>query len=314
MDSSKHRFSGHETFPCRYAWLPKAVDALREDELIFTKMDEAIVLMGLGKNMVKALKFWVTAMKVAEPSDILYGLRVSSFGERLFGNGRKKGFDPFLEDIRTLWLLHWQLCAHEDNPIFAWEFLLSRFHETEIRKSVVVPIIEREAQQLDRPLSNVTLAQHFEVFLHSYVPTRGRKSEIKEDNLDCPLIELELIEYIGDRTASDGKSEPAYAFRMEPKAEISPALFMFCLDDYWSRTRPKESTLSFKEIANETGSPGQVFKLPEDDIRERLFAISTESEGRFEFSDSSLVEKVTRHSGVEVDFLDLVYNGELANA
>ena len=55
MDSSKYRFSGHETFPCRYAWLPKAVKALRDDELIFSKMDEAIVLMGLGKNMVKAL-------------------------------------------------------------------------------------------------------------------------------------------------------------------------------------------------------------------------------------------------------------------
>jgi hypothetical protein len=314
MNGRIYRFSGHETFPCRYAWLPKGVQAIRDDELIFSDMDKAIVLMGLGKNMVKALRFWVTAMKIAEPKpDIRYGLQVSEFGEKIFGTKRKKGYDPYLEDISTLWLLHWQLCAHDDEPIFAWEFLVSRFQEAEIRKSNVVPVMEREALQLNRPLSPVTLAQHFDVFLHSYVPTRGRKSEIAEDSLDCPLTELELIQYIGKRETSDEKSEPAYAFRREPKPEISPSLFAFCLNDFWNRGRTSASGIPLKDIATSAGSPGQVFKLPEDDIRERLFAIEKDTGGYFKFSDSSMIEQVTRNSDMDVDFLRNVYEGGLLN-
>ena len=310
-----YRFSGHETFPCRYAWLPKGVGALRENDLIFSQMDDAIVLMGLGKNMVKALRFWVTAMKVAEPKpNVRYGFQVSAFGEKIFGTKRKKGYDPYLEDISTLWLLHWQLCSHDDEPIFAWEFLISRFQDAEIRKSSVVPIIAREAQQLDRPLSPVTLAQHFDVFLHSYVPTRGNKSAIVEDSLDCPLTELDLIQYIGKRESDDGKSEPAYAFRREPKPEVSPALFAYCLNDFWDRLRPNASSIPLKDIATSVGSPGQVFKLPEDDIRERLFAIEIDTGGYFKFSDSSMLEQVSRTEDVEVDLLDCVYHGGLVDA
>ena len=51
------RFSGHETFPCRYAWLPKAYAALDACPSTFANEEEAMVSLGLGKNMVRALRF-----------------------------------------------------------------------------------------------------------------------------------------------------------------------------------------------------------------------------------------------------------------
>ncbi len=42
-------FSGHETFPFRYAWMKKGVDAAAEDSQVFTK-DEAMTRLGMGKN------------------------------------------------------------------------------------------------------------------------------------------------------------------------------------------------------------------------------------------------------------------------
>ncbi|MEO8495393.1 MAG: DUF4007 family protein, partial [Planctomycetota bacterium] len=120
--------------------------------------------------------------------------QVTDFGKRIFG---PSGLDPYMEDTTTLWLLHWQLCSHHDNPLFAWDFLFNRFNEPEIIRSDVLSAIERESRQLARPLSKATLAQHFDVFMHTYVPTRGQKAEVLEDNLDCPLVELELIERIG---------------------------------------------------------------------------------------------------------------------
>ena len=52
-----YRFSGHESFACRYAWLPKAYRALRNDPLIFSDEPRAMVELGLGKNMVRSLRF-----------------------------------------------------------------------------------------------------------------------------------------------------------------------------------------------------------------------------------------------------------------
>ena len=46
-----------------------------------------------------------------------------------------------------------------------------------------------EAEKQENRFSAVTLEQHFDTFLHTYVPTRGRKGEVQEDNLDCPLVE-----------------------------------------------------------------------------------------------------------------------------
>ncbi len=60
------KFSGHETFPCRYAWLPKAFLAIKTDSKIFTDIESAMVTMGVGKNMVRAIQFWVQMTGVAE--------------------------------------------------------------------------------------------------------------------------------------------------------------------------------------------------------------------------------------------------------
>ena len=89
-----------------------------------------------------------------------------------------------------------------------------------------------EAERLGKTLSAVTLEHHFTTFLHTYVPTRSKKGEVMEDNLDCPLIELELIQNVGERTTvRSNRRESIYAFRVEEKPEISPELFIYSLDD-----------------------------------------------------------------------------------
>ena len=54
-------FSGHQTFPFRYAWLPKGVAAVREDSRAFHRQD-AIARLGVGKNMVASIRFWCEAL------------------------------------------------------------------------------------------------------------------------------------------------------------------------------------------------------------------------------------------------------------
>ena len=99
----------------------------------------------------------------------------------------RRGFDPFLEDICTLWLIHWNLSTNVQSPLLAWDYLLNRWQEPDLVRTAVLKGLEKEASKQDEGLSPVTLEQHLDTFLHTYIPTRGRKGEVLEDNLDSPL-------------------------------------------------------------------------------------------------------------------------------
>ena len=292
-----YRFSGHESFPFRYTWLPKAIRGLKENPLLFSNDDddEAMVSLGIGKNMVRSMRFWVHATGMAESGD--HGsMKPSALGQILFNDA---GLDPFLEDIQTLWVLHWNIATQKDEPLFAWRFLLNDWQESEFAEQGVLRAFERESQRLARKLSLVTLKQHFEVFLHTYIPTRGKKAEILEDNLDCPLTELELITIVGERDLGGHRREVVYAFRREEKPSITTELFSWALNDFWEKMHPNEKTLPVGVIATGVGGPGQIFKIPEGDVMARLAEIESVTNGAFSYQESSALPQMHRERQID---------------
>ena len=293
----RYRFSGHGTFPCRYTWLPKAVVALQKNRHLFKDVDKAMVVLGVGKQMARAIRFWTEAAKVVEKQE-KGDFEVSPLGKELLG---AKGLDSYLENVQTLWLIHWNFSTHPKNPIFAWDFLMNRWQEPEIAPSLVVDDFDKEAVSQGRKLSPVTLKEHFNIFLHTYVPTRGTKGDILEDNLDCPLIELNLIRQIGERVldGQNGKREPVYAFNRDPKPKISQELFAYCLNDFWETYHPKDDSLLFRQVASGHGSPGQIFKLPEREIRDRLENIEDFTNGVISFHESVNLRQIRKQQDIE---------------
>lgn len=301
-----HRFSGHETFACRYAWLPKAINGIGDfpDLLTSAKEDEAMVELGLGKNMVRSTRFWAEAADIVVPVE--GGHEPTDFGNQLFIGWRDDQddelppLDPYLEDIQTLWLIHWKLATNPNALVFSWDFLLNCFQEPELYTSSVVRALSTALTQ--SKISPGSVEQLWEVFLHSYVPTRGRKGEVREDSLDCPLVELELLVSSGVTESSlrPGRIETKYAFRREDKPEIGKKLFAFCLHDFWQNKHPREHSIPLHLVANGHGSPGQVFKIPEQDIRSRLIGIGEASDGAFEFEESAAIPRIIRRPNADL--------------
>lgn len=62
------RYSGHESFVCRYGWLRKLYDAVKMNPKIFADdaIEAAIVKLGIGRNMVKSIAFWGDAFGIVE--------------------------------------------------------------------------------------------------------------------------------------------------------------------------------------------------------------------------------------------------------
>lgn len=61
-------FGRHETFAVRYGWLSKGFQAMDENSKVF-ESDEATVRLGVGKNMVSAIKYWLRACRMIDPTE-----------------------------------------------------------------------------------------------------------------------------------------------------------------------------------------------------------------------------------------------------
>src|ERR1700692_3095809 len=108
------RFSGHQTCPLRIAWIPKAVGEIVRGKDPLSNIDEGITKLGLGKNMVEALRCWIEVFQIANRIDARWCL--TPIGKLIFDP--EKGLDPYLDDVSTSWLLHWLISTNTTSPFF----------------------------------------------------------------------------------------------------------------------------------------------------------------------------------------------------
>lgn len=284
-----YRFGGHQSFALRIAWLPKAVAAIEAGIDPLSDPIVGVVALGLGKNMVESLRCWIEAFGVAERGRD--GWTLTPMGAVIFGS---QGHDRFLEDVQTLWWLHWTISTRSEGRFFAWELLVNRWAETSFSPSVVVDAFLREAERSDRRLSPVSARQHFDVWLNSYLAGRSGRGE---ESLDSPMTALGLVRHAGERDVGAGRREQVYAFDRGPKQRLADATFAYALGDWWDRQYGNEDTAPLREITFGRASPGQVFRLSEHEVRERLLALTDDARSGFALRESlnqSVVQRTAR--------------------
>ena len=285
--SRAFRFSGHQTFPLRIAWLPKAIREIDRGEDPLTDTDRGIVSLGLGKNMVEALRCWIEAFQVAVKADT--GWSLTWIGELVFAH--RRGLDPFLEDHSSNWLLHWLISTNTQAPFFAWECIFNRWPSMEFSASAVVEAFARESAQNPKPNSAVTLKQHWEVFLHSYRPPRSGRGE---DHLDSALSVLGLIREAGERQNSEGRWETLYTFDIGSKDSIPQQMFAFFVHDWWNCSFPDEKTIALRELVAGDHSPGRLLKMSEVEILRRIADLEATQPKIFRTTESANLRQLER--------------------
>lgn len=283
-------FAGHETFAFRYSWLKKGLDNLIDDPGLFQR-DEAIVHLGVGKNMVRSIRHWCLATQVAQEEPGTRGrcLKPSEFGLNLLADD---AWDPYLEDDATLWLIHWKL-ASIGTRAATWYWAFNRFYEYAFTRAALVEALTRHVQVLGwGEVSDSTIKRDVDCFVHTYVQ-RKDVSVAGDDPIGCPLTTLGLLvqEPDGDRLR----------FRVGPKQSLPVSIFAYALVEFWSETTGDRDTLEVREIMASEGSPALVFKLDEDSVLSYLDQLERVSHGSLKFVDTPLTRSIVRGSGTTPD-------------
>jgi hypothetical protein len=281
------RFSGHQTFPLRITWIPKAVGEIVAGRDPLSDVDEGIAQLGLGKNMVEALRCWIVAFQVASRTESRWEL--SPIGSLIFDPN--SGLDPYFEDASTSWVLHWLISTNKEAPFFAWECLFNRWPATEFSASQVIDAFQKESTATGKPASMVTLRQHWEVFLHSY---RLPPADKGEDHLDSAMSTLRLIREFGERPNAVGKWETLYSFDFGRKRAIPQQLFAFFLHDWWNRNYQNERTAPLREIVLGEHSPGRLLKMQESEIIQRVTELAAHQPSIFQIVESANLRQLHR--------------------
>jgi hypothetical protein len=278
-ESSKPIFGGHETFVFRHGWLKKGVDALARDPATFTR-DEALVILGVGKNMVRSIRYWCLATGLCEEARgkrSARHLQITPLAVRLMGDN---GWDPYLEDVGTLWLLHWQLVTNLTRAL-VWYLTFCTFYEAEFTKKQLTTFI---AKQLDRrgiAATHGTIQRDVDVCLRTYVSAirTSPKEGVLEETLDCPLVELDLLRF--------SPEDEVYRFNIGPKVTLPTAIFGYALLMFLSTIAPHRRTVAVDECIYKKGSPGQVFKLDENSVVAYLEALEELTVGKLRLQETA---------------------------
>jgi len=254
-------FARHETFCPRYGWLKKGFDGVRDPD-IFDRPD-AIEKLGVGKNMVRAIRFWGVAFKIIEPDQESMHQRLSGpmrptrFGEKLLSD--KNGWDPFLEDPGTLWLLHWKLFVP---PIAAtsWSYAMNLknpglFSLKDLGRAL--SDCKESVPELSR-YSDSSLEKDASCFTRMYAPPGRRFSE----EIECPFTQLGLL--------LSGENTQTFRFNTDAKPSLPDMIFLTACFDYARHSQPDMRTLGLNKIVYHANSPGTVFRLSETDAGNRL--------------------------------------------
>jgi hypothetical protein len=216
-----------------------------------------MVILGVGKNMVRSIRHWCEALNLVRASE-RGRYEPTNLGLTLFASN---GWDPYLEDPATLWLLHWLLV----NRVYlasTWYLAFARFNaDLFTRDDLVDWILKFLNQTSNMRVTIASLHRDIEIFLRTYLPSHATRDLPIEDTFDCPLVELDLLKEVERGT---------YQFSRGRKLSLPDEIFIYSLIDFWLRTAPNQQTLSFETALHGPGSPGMSFKLSENALIEYM--------------------------------------------
>ena len=258
LKRDKVSFGRHEKFALRFTWLPKGIQALENDCKVF-ESDDATVRLGVGRNMVNAIRYWLRASQMIAVGSY----EITEMGLMLLHP--KTGYDPYLEDEATIWLLHWLVASNPDIATSHFWFF-NIFQKAEFTSEELVTALGdfvKDTITIGRRPAKNTVLSDASVLSRMYTQSKINHKMPLEEVLDSPFSALRLVENKpGERIFVSRHIE-----RPSLPVEILGYAVLSALKDRGQKIVPVEDLMYSKDGRV---VPGAVFRISENDFIRKL--------------------------------------------
>ena len=272
---SKLNFAGHQSFHCRNLWLNKGYDFISQGKKFSD--EDAVVDLGVGKNMVSSINYWINSFGFNKGKEDL-----SDFANFLFGEG---GADPYLEDIASLWLLHFHIVIENKASIFNLFFNEFRKLQIEFTKNQLFSFLQRKCAEADLAISQNTLKRDIPVFLRTYeLPSKSNKN--LEEIYSGLFIELFLLEKIKKYA---GDEHIWYKIESKERDNLPIEVLLYSILE--NPLYKNSNSISFEQLFYDYNSPGNIFVLTSKGLLNKIEEITNRYKG-IVFTDNSGIREL----------------------
>lgn len=251
------RFRAHETFAIRKGWLHKGMKNVVNSPTVFIDKEvNPMEKLGLGTNMVKALRYWLQVAGLTTENQKTRMQTLTEFGELVWKN------DKYIEEDGTLYLIHYFLSSNKKMGT-SWYYFFNHYNATEFTKESYLESIklflydqEKENGGKEIKFSERALLEDLDCILRTYLPSQIKYSP--ESNMDSPFLDLQLLKVIDAKEKVFAKNSPL-------SLVINPLIILAVIINEKEKIEEKEKTkVSDIKIATLESAPnniGRIFNL-----------------------------------------------------
>lgn len=279
------RFRAHDTFYIRKGWLSKGMKCVIANENVFvSKTENPMDVLGLGANMVKALRYWLQAVGLTvESKKGKRSQHLTELGQLVYE------YDRYIEEIGTLYLLQYKLASNKDDAT-AWYFFFNEFSLSEFGKDEFAEAIQKYIRMNSDGdgVAPRSINDDFACIINTYLP-RYKSNPAKvsaENNIDCPFGELGFVDILNKTKKTYKKCTPS-------AISINPWVALAVIVD--NANDRKEIHLN--ELLTSPANIGKVFNLDSITMLDVLYRIERMGE-----------LKINRTAGLDVVLLKNNYS------
>lgn len=276
-------FSGHETFACKSHWLKRGYDFVKERKNF--NDDEAVVHLGVGKNMVSSIRFWMKAFGLINTDGEL-----STIANMLLEDD---GYDPYFENIGSLWLMHFNII--NENYATSYKTTFVNYHQQRniVDKDKLKNYIKHycfDDSNYRNLYNENTVKKDINVLIHNY---HTKNSGNVEDS-NTILSPLNLINELEDGT---------YSFNYDSKNNVPEDIFLYALLLLFKNSR----SISFESMKDLS----LIFCLTNNDMLSIIKSLCQKYSGILVFSDVAGIKELQIKGELScIEVLEKYYQGE----
>lgn len=254
------KFGGHQSFHLRDQWLYKGIYWTNQSSQILLNnaknTEKAMQELGIGKNMVDSLRYWLKATNLIKADS--KGFVLTNTAHKILER------DPYFELDGTLFLIHYLLATNKEEAT-TWYWFFNHFSAKEFEKESLENAFSAYIKiKTNRKIKDTTLDKDLNCLLRMYqsIKWSGRKNP--ETEIPSPFTKYGWIEKKGEKFIRNKLSVNDFNIH----------IFAHILYIFWKNHLSQPESIKLEDLSTKENSPGRIFLFSLEEMNELIEACS----------------------------------------